>query len=425
MRASLEGQVFRLALIAGAPAVVAVLLLELELQASMKIVVTTLCLIVIPYIWAAAAARELVVHQLRTLANLVSAIREGDYSMRGRGRARSDALGEVLGDLNALADVLREQRLSEMEASALLETVIKELDVAVLAFDPQGALILANRAAERLFAKVPPPELLEGEPRRRIVLSDGSGPFELVRTSFRQRGVEHQLVVLADVRRALREEERSAWQRLVRVLGHEINNSLAPIHSIADSSLRLMEANDRPQNWEESLSKGLAVIARRSEALSRFMRSYAQLARLPPPAYKTIDASALVRRVAQLEKRIEVIVRDEKPATLDADPDQLEQLMINLVHNAADAALETGGRVYAGWSDLGSEVELYVEDEGPGLPESANLFVPFFTTKPEGTGIGLVLSRQIAEAHGGTLSLSNAIGRAGCDARLRLPKFRT
>jgi two-component system, NtrC family, nitrogen regulation sensor histidine kinase NtrY len=223
------------------------------------------------------------------------------------------------------------------------------------------------------------------------------------------------------VSRPLRDEERQAWQRLMRVLGHELNNSLAPIKSIAGSLEQLVGRDPRPGDWEDDVRRGLAVIAARSEALSRFMAAYAQLARLPQPRMRDVALGDLVRRVAGLETRLDVRLVPGTETVIRADADQIEQLLINLIRNAVDAALQTGGGVSVGWSVNGAEVDIGVEDEGPGLPASANLFVPFFTTKPGGTGIGLVLSRQIAEAHGGDLVLENRTERSGCRARLRLP----
>jgi signal transduction histidine kinase len=229
--------------------------------------------------------------------------------------------------------------------------------------------------------------------------------------------------VLSDVSRALRDEERQAWQRLIRVLGHELNNSLAPIRSIAGSLEALVAREPRPADWDEDMRRGLAIITTRSDALRRFMEAYSRLARLPPPQLGAVAVGALVRRVAGLETRVKVTVRPGPELTVRADGDQLEQLLINLLRNAADASLESGGAVTMGWSapNGGRTLEVWVEDEGPGLPNTANLFVPFFTTKPQGSGIGLVLSRQIAEAHGGVLTLDNRRPGPGCRAHLRLP----
>ncbi|HSS50528.1 MAG TPA: HAMP domain-containing sensor histidine kinase, partial [Thermoanaerobaculia bacterium] len=221
--------------------------------------------------------------------------------------------------------------------------------------------------------------------------------------------------------RTLREEERQAWKRLIRVLGHELNNSLAPIHSMASTLAGLLTREPAPEDWKEDMERGLEVIGNRSEALIRFMAAYARLARLPPPRPAACELSRLIQRTAALETRLPVFIERGPEVTLEADPDQIEQLLINLIRNAVDAALLTGGSVGVGWRRNNSHVEVRVEDEGPGLSNTENLFVPFYTTKPGGTGIGLALSRQIAEAHGGTLTLENRTPEPGCEALLRLP----
>ena len=249
----------------------------------------------------------------------------------------------------------------------------------------------------------------------------GAGRWEVHRSTFRERGAPHQLLVLSDLSRALREEERQAWQRLVRVLGHELNNSLAPIKSIAGSLEGLVAREPRPADWKEDMRSGLGVIAARAASLNRFMEAYSRLARLPLPHLEPLSISALVKRVVSLETRMHVELSAGPEITVRADGDQLEQLLINLIRNAVDASLETGGSVRVGWRRMIGQIEVSVEDEGPGLSNTSNLFVPFFTTKPSGSGIGLVLSRQIAEAHGGTLTLENRQTSHGCEARLRLP----
>jgi PAS domain S-box-containing protein len=381
---------------------------------------------------------ERVVRPLQTVSNLLAAMREDDFSIRARGARGNDPLGEVLLEVNALADTLRRQRLGALEATALLSRVMAEIEVAVFAFDEDGELRLTNRAGERLLGQ-PEPRLL-GRSAAELGLEDclreatprvleasfpgGTGRWEVRRSSFRQGGRPHYLLVLADVSRPLREEERQAWQRLIRVLGHELNNSLAPIQSIAGSLSGLLGNETPPADWREDAGRGLAVIASRAEALSRFTGAYARLAKLPPPRFERVELAALVARVAELETRLPVRIDPGPPLSLSADPDQLEQLLINLVRNAADAALETRGGVAVGWERINgkpAQVVLRVEDEGPGLTRTENLFVPFFTTKPGGSGIGLVLSRQIAEAHGGTLTLENRRGARGCEAELRLP----
>ncbi len=430
-----DRRVLLLALLAGLPgAAVALLLLWLG-DHSAKVQWTLTVLVVGGWLGFAASAQQRVIAPLQTLSNMLAALREGDYSIRARGAGQDDALGLALLEVNTLADTLRRQRLGALEATALLARVMEETDVAVFAFDGADRLRLVNRAGERLLGRraerllghgaqeLGLHECLGGASPRvlPLALPGGGGRWELRRSTFRQGGLPHRLLVLSDLSRALREEERQAWQRLVRVLSHEINNSLAPIKSIAGSLQGAMSRAPRPAGWEGDLKQGLAVIAGRSESLSRFMGAYARLARLPRPRAAPLDVEAWVRRVAGLETRMAVAVAGGPPAVVRADGDQLEQLLINLTRNAVDAALETGGAVRLGWRLDGDHAEVWVEDEGPGLSDTSNLFVPFFTTKPQGTGIGLALSRQIAEAHGGSLTLENRKEGRGCVARLRLP----
>ncbi|MEO7144119.1 MAG: HAMP domain-containing sensor histidine kinase, partial [Bryobacteraceae bacterium] len=249
----------------------------------------------------------------------------------------------------------------------------------------------------------------------------GAGRWGISRTTFREGGLPHQLLVVTDLTRPLREEELLAWQRLVRVLGHELNNSLTPIKSIAGSLENILVRQPRAGDWEDDMRRGLAVIAARSEALSRFMGAYARLARLPRPQLQPLDVGAWVNQVVRLETRLHPLIHAGPDLAIHGDRDQLEQLLINLIRNAVDASLESGAAVDVGWSKHHSQLEVWVRDRGPGLANTANLFVPFFTTKPGGSGIGLVLSRQIAEAHGGALTLWNNPDGPGCEARLTLP----
>ncbi len=434
-RVSYEGRILLIALAAGLPGSIVSLVILWSGDYPAKVQWTLTLLILGVWLGCAFALRDRVVFPLRTLANLLAALREGDYSIRGRGAGPASALTEVMMEVNALSGTLREQRLGALEATNLLRKVMAEIDVAVFAFDQEERLRLINRAGERLLGQ--PAERAQGRSAAELGLEQclrgeaaqtgtmlfpgAMGRWEMRRTTFREHGLPHQLLVLSDLTRPLRDEERQAWQRLLRVLGHELNNSLAPIQSIAGSLVSLLGRRPRPEDWEEDLHRGLTVIGSRAEALSRFMGAYARLARLPKPTLQPVEVEGWVRRVAGLETRLKVELTPGPALTIAGDGDQLDQVLINLIRNAADAALETGGGVRAGWRRDTTFVEVWVEDDGPGLSDTANLFVPFFTTKPGGSGIGLVLSRQIAEGHGGGLTLENRQEGAGCRARLRLP----
>jgi len=437
-RLKFEGRVTLLALAAGLPAVGLSAFLLWYDNYSAQVQWTVDLLLVLLWLSVSFNLKQRIVRPLQTLSNILAAIREGDYSIRGRRALSGDALGEVMLEVNDLGQTLREQRLGAMEATALLRTVMSEIDVAVFAFDGDQRLRLVNRAGERLLAQ--PSARLLGRTSNELGLSaclnrtDGTGPYtmqmvfpggvgrwDVRRSTFREGGAQHQLLVLTDLSQTLREEERIAWQRLLRVLGHELNNSLAPIKSVAGSLANLLTRDPEPPDWREDMQRGLAVISSRADSLARFVESYSKLARLPPPKLEPLKIGALVSRVASLETRLPVNIVAGPDVTVRGDDVQLEQLLINLIRNAVDASMETKGSVDVGWQQNNGQVEVWISDNGPGLASTANLFVPFFTTKAEGSGIGLVLSRQIAEAHGGNLTLENRTESHGCEARLRLP----
>jgi len=434
-RLSHDFRVLLLALAGGFPAVLTCFILLVTGGFSLRAQWTLNLLVVLSWLGFCGATRGRVVGPLRTIANLLEAMREGDYSIRGRVDNPEEPMGEAMQQVNAMADTLRNQRLGALEATALLQKVMEEIDVAAFAFDPKQSLRLVNRAGERLLAQPAERllardaaslglgEYLAGEPEQTIQRSfpGANGRWGIRRSQFREGGVPHQLLVVTDLTRPLREQELQAWQRLVRVIGHELNNSLTPIKSIAQSLESLVKSVPYPDDWAEDMSRGLNVIATRSESLSRFMSSYAQLAKLPPPRMAPVEINSLLRRVTRLETRMQVFFEELAPLTIQADADQLEQALINLIRNSVDAARDTGGRVFVKHMRQGSALEIIIRDEGPGLSNTANLFVPFFTTKRGGSGIGLVLSRQIAEAHNGSLTLRNAPDGPGCEAKLSLP----
>jgi two-component system, NtrC family, nitrogen regulation sensor histidine kinase NtrY len=393
----------------------------------------TIAMVVITYVAIKRFLRQLM-FPINTASNLLEALREGDYTLRAK--VRPGSLDVMVTQVNDLAETLRAERLRAEEAGALLNKVLDEVDVSVLAFDQDGVLRLANSSALQLMRLTP--SSIGKESAHSLSLSEflggaaervephgfpgGQGRFEVHRRSFRDRGREHQMLVISDMTRALREEERGAWQRLIRVLGHELNNSLTPIRSMAQSLRSILMREPRFDDWETDMRDGLSTIGDRAAGLSRFMTAYATLARLPPPKLERTEVAPILRRLAKFDPRKAAEIDDGGEVALNIDTDQLEQVLINLLKNAVEAALVTDGKVCLRWRLQTKDLLIEVLDEGTGLASTDNLFVPFFTTKPGGSGIGLVLARQIVEAHGGTLGLRNRSDTQGCVADIRLPR---
>jgi nitrogen fixation/metabolism regulation signal transduction histidine kinase len=399
----------------------------------------------------AMALQEHATRPLQTLANVVAALREEDYSFRARNAVPEDALGELSLEVNALADMLSDQRIRAMEAIALLRRVVEEVETPLFTFSPSLVLQLVNSAGERLLQQ--PSVRLLGRTAAELGLEDcltvdngatlalpGSAQARWLvrRSSFRQKGVPHILVVLSDVSRVLREEERNAWQRLVRVLGHELNNSLTPIKSIAGSLNARVSGMKLSPEERQDFSRGLEIIETRTASLNRFLQAYRRLAQMPAPVLRKTALAPLVTRVANLETRLAVTILGGPNVDLTVDSDQLEQMLINLIRNAVEAAMDPAWaapvpdgapptphsepEVMLSWRTTDRETVITIEDNGPGLLSPDNLFTPFYTTKVSGTGVGLVLSRQIAEAHSGLVELSNHPSQRGCVATIVLPR---
>ncbi|HEX4756791.1 MAG TPA: ATP-binding protein [Terracidiphilus sp.] len=388
----------------------------------------------------AAALIEGLIRPLQTLSNVVSSMREGDYSFRARGAASPDALGELATEVNALADLLQKQRVRSLEATALLARILEVMHTPLFAFDRDETLQLVNNAGLKLLAL--PHARCFGRTARELGLeyllrasdesthafkSDqnsaaGRARWLLRKASFRQDGAPHTILLLTDVSQPLREEEQVAWKRLIRVLGHELSNSLAPIKSIAGSLLARVDKMEGENGTLNDFRRGLGVVESRADSLHRFVQSYRKLAQLPPPRLRLVPVAPLLERVVLLEQRLPVNLDPGPVAFLNADPDQLEQMFINLLANAVDASLARNAcPVRATWKVAGSSLLVLIEDRGLGIANAENLFVPFYTTKPTGSGVGLVLAQQIARAHGGEIQLVNREDGEGARATVRLP----
>lgn len=414
----------------GIPVFACVSLLMRRTAVSWPITVTTLVFTAVGWALVQAWVADQLLRPLQTLANVVAALRENDYSFRARGARRGDSLGDLALEINALANDLQRERVTSLESAALIKKILYVLQAPVLAFDERGLLRLHNPAGAALLPASYATTAL-GQPAGALglgllivsgdeqVVSVAGKQWMVRRSRFRESGVPHELFLLSDVSAALREEERQAWQRLVRVLGHEINNSLTPIKSLASSLRRLVEQNAPTQEFERPLE----IIEDRADSLNRFLTAYRQLAQLPPPRRHPLPLAPFLAQLAALETRVPVTLKQGPRATIFADRDQLSQALINLLRNAAEAALENGAdppKLQLGWRVDETQAVISLRDSGLGVANSSNLFVPFYTTKSAGTGVGLVLVKQIAEAHGGSVALRNH-PEGGAEAELRIP----
>ncbi len=388
----------------------------------------------------AAALMDTWIRPLQTLSNVVASLREGDYSFRARGASAPDALGELASEVNLLADLLQRQRVRSLEATALLARILEVLHPPLFAFDREDTLQLVNDAGLKLlglpharcFGRTAAElglDFLLNAPDQSIHTFNlgqktqaGTTSWLLRKASFRQEGAPHTILLLADVSVPLREEEQIAWKRLIRVLGHELSNSLAPIKSIAGSLLARVDTLQAEADTLNDFRRGLGVVEGRADALHRFVQSYRKLAQLPPPTLQPVEFAPLMERIAAFEQRLPVQIDPGPRVVLKADPDQIEQMLINLLGNAVDASLARDGQpVRATWKTIGTSMLVLIEDRGQGIANTENLFVPFYTTKPTGSGVGLVLAQQIARAHGGEIQLVNREDGEGARATIRLP----
>ena len=388
-------------------------------------------------LWLVRRLAGWILRPLAGASTVVEALRDGDFSLRLR-EMHLGPLDELAHSINMLAESMRADALNRRESGLPLGKILEEIDLPVLAFRDDGHLTLSNPAARRLIGlrlhegvdaqSLGLAELLAHDDKdlervrsTRLVFPGGSGRFVVRRRSFRLGGVPHRLLVLTEVGSVLDAERNEAWQGLVRVMSHEINNSLSPIKSLAETwNSRLLDPAREIDR--EALADSLALIARRSGGLSRFVGIYAGLAKLPDPSRETVDLQELLEKVCALESRVPIRL-DGTCVSFDLDPDQFEQAMINLLRNAVDAVADCDvPEVLIRCSEKGGGLVIEVVDNGPGPPESKNLFVPFFTTKPNGSGIGLLLVRRIAELHGGTFDLDpRPDGTSGAVARLWFP----
>ena len=432
---SYENKILRLALLIGLLplALLIIALLFVDTSSYLKLLIVSVTL---PVVWFGAfEIRRLITAQLRTATNLMESLSVGDFSLRASIRGENSALNEFNELLNSLANTMAQQSLVNKERQILLHKVISHIDVAIVAIDHKQHISLMNPAAEQLFdVKF---ERLDGAPAHNIGLGEALTKdyrdvveFEIKQSrkkvylhsdEYFEKGNKHRLIFITDIQDILRDEERSAWQRLLRVLSHEINNSLAPIASISESLHQASLAGDNSLEPDD-FQQGLAVISERSTHLNDFIKRYQQLTKLPQPQKTMINVRQLVTTTTHLFERVDYQHIDDELSCY-ADEGQLEQVMVNLIKNACESNLAVGSElpIVVNARVDANQLQLEVIDSGQGISNMDNIFVPFYTTKNTGSGIGLVLSRQIVRNHGGDLTLSNRQDSSGVIATISLP----
>lgn len=432
---SLETSVFRWIFGSGLFFILIIIYLLFRLEVSRLTALTVIPLILVIWLYVAFHVKNLLTRHFFSLANVIESLRLGDYSLRIASKDKESAWSEVYREINLFAEKHQKERLLDVEANILLDKLLAEFDMPVFVFDRNNVLKNCNARASKLFLKSKSrlidlntdqlhlTNLLKNESGTVIDhwFPSRGGRWELRKNFFIQHGQRFSLVLINDLSRTLREEERNAWNRLIRVLSHELNNSLASLISVSQTMLTRLD-DDKDETWRNHFEKALNLIHERSGSLLRFTDAYTRLAKLPSPKKRKVELTTIFKKLLDLvEGKFEIV--DSELLEIEADPDQLEQMLINLMKNAVEAS-STEKCVQLQWQKFQQGVRIQIIDAGIGLPSSDNLFVPFYTTKENGSGIGLFLCRQIVEAHDGTLQLVNRTDGPGCIAECWLPFFK-
>ena len=435
-RRPFEAHLIRVVLLASLPLLVLLLWMMLLANISIWLILLTGLFGSLMILYASYSIYQKISYQFRSISNLLEALIQGDYALRARSDQSGGALDELVSAMNDLAQGMSQQRWESVESQLLLRTIIEHIDVAIIALTQNNQIRFSNPAADHLLQLHNPSsnqqllqqlafvqELTSGC-HQLVELSLGyqQGRFNVYIEEFRDAGKQHKLLFITDMRSLLRTEERKAWQDLIRVISHEINNSLSPIASISQTLKRLIERDARGETLAEDLREGLHIISERAIGLSQFVESYKQLAKLPEPQIQPLAIRPLVEKIIALFNHTAIEIETETNFTLQLDPIQFEQVLINLIKNAVEATALTNPSsiIKIRWAVSHQFFKLDICDQGSGISNPNNLFVPFYSTKKQGSGIGLVLSRQIIEAHNGRLTLSNQ-DSGGCCASIELP----
>jgi nitrogen fixation/metabolism regulation signal transduction histidine kinase len=434
---SSETHLAQLSLLASMP--IFLLLIGVMIYANISIYLILLTALIgsVAIVYVFTKIQQISAFQFRSLSNLLDAMNQGDYSLRASSVKGDLARNELVNAINSLAKRLNSQRIESIENQLLLRIVIDHIDVAIIALSDENELVFTNPAANNLLQL--PTSLQTNNLTQKLASFDSlvSGQSQVMRLtfaehpvkynvhveSFRYAGQQQKLLFLTDVSSLLREEERNAWQSLVRVISHEINNSLAPIASISQTLKRTIAKQQNVSQQDKNLIEGLGVISQRANNLRDFVNSYRQITKLPEPKKTITSISSIVSKVIPLFQTNKILLGASPEVSLSLDPILIEQVLINLIKNALESMQneESGEQVLVFWELHNQYLKLSIDDKGVGFGNYDNLFVPFYTTKKQGSGIGLVLCQQIIEAHEGQLTLSNKTDQAGCLACIELP----
>lgn len=438
MRFSYETTIILRAALCALPPTIVALVLLIQNDATWETWVTCLTLILLPFPFMAWSLQNWIASPLRVAANVISSIREGDFTLRSRRVTEaSGTIVELYDEINSIAAIMEKSRFSSIETQKVIDKITANIDVATLIVRSDRVVAQANEAARRLISSINHwdsiPELKtvdelnisfvldqSSQDFSRFSFVNESRRFEGRRGIFILDGERFDLILLTDITRAASEQERDSWKRLLRVLGHELNNSIAPISSLSSTLSKIAKVSDIEAETKTDLLEGLETITNRSRNIVRFMGDYTRLAKLPDPETAPVQLAPLFQAACQLFGDNVSFVATSPNPTVSIDRAQFEQALINLLKNATEASSKKPGSVTCSIEAIAGVAVIRIEDDGPGIANPDNLFVPFYTTKAKGSGIGLVLSKQIIEAVGGTLSLANRQERSGCRVIIQL-----
>ncbi|CAM3699627.1 Sensor protein FixL [Vibrio aerogenes CECT 7868] len=431
---SLQQKQTRLLLMAALPPTLILLITLWFVGASGYLIALTALTLMLFTGYCALTARHQLDYHLTTILNLVESLNQQEFSLRGKLSGQNDTMDTLLAQINQLSETMQHQSLALNQHQYLINTILRNVDVAVLAVNASQQIAFANDGAAALYQMTPDQlqhqsaaalnllPLINGQNRQVTEwhFPAGQHRYQIIYDHYFELGQQHTLLFITDVSDMLRGETHKAWKNLLRVLSHEINNTLTPVASLSQTLRQLL-----PETKDDALREvdhGLAMIEERAGNLKQFINSYRQLTQLPEPKLTQTRIDSLIRSVLPLFTDRPITLLTETPIEIQVDPAQLQQLLINTLKNADEAMADKQQPIEINWQQQPGSTTLIITDRGTGITNPDNLFVPFYSTKSGGSGIGLMLCRQIAQNHGGDYTLRDRRDSPGCMATLTLPQ---